>query len=143
GVSVYVNGTAGTAKYSATNLWAAGVPSNTESIGLTYANRNWNAGIFSKRIGKTYNDNGAVNQASPNDPFNMTNVFINYTCGEVGGNFDRTKLKFSLNNLFDSHAITSYTPGSKTSNDPGPNDVLTMLAGRSVSFTVTIGYAPR
>jgi hypothetical protein len=57
------------------------------------------------------------------------------------GRFDRTKLKFALNNLFDSHAITSYTPGSKTSNDPGTNDVLSMLAGRSVTFTVTIGYS--
>jgi iron complex outermembrane receptor protein len=140
GVSVYLNGTAGTAKYSSNNLWAAGVPSDTESIGLTYANRNWNAGLFSKRVGRTYNDNGSVNQASPNDPFNMTNVFVNYTLGNQG-RFDRTKLKLSLNNLFDSHAITSYTPGSKTTNDPGPNDVLTMLAGRSVSFTVTIGYS--
>jgi len=143
GVSVYLNGTAGTAKYSANNLWAAGVPSDTVAIGLTYANRNWNTGIFSKRVGRTYNDNGSVNQASPNDPFNMTNIFVNYTVGNAAGRFDRTKLKFSLNNLFDSHAITSYTPGSKTLNVPGPNDVLSMLAGRSVSFTVTIGYSEK
>jgi iron complex outermembrane receptor protein len=136
-----MNATAGTAKYSSNNLWVAGVPGDTESIGLTYANRNWNAGIFSKRVGGTYNDNGSVNQASPNAPFNMTNIFVNYTLGNAS-RFDRTRLKFSLNNLFDSHAITSYTPGSKTTNDPGPNDVLTMLAGRSVSFTVTIGYGP-
>jgi hypothetical protein len=90
GVSVYLNGTAGNAKYSSNNLWAAGVPSDTESIGLTYANRNWNAGIFSKRVGRTYNDNGAVNQASPNDPWNMTNVFVNYTLGNRGASIARS-----------------------------------------------------
>jgi iron complex outermembrane receptor protein len=142
GVSVYLNGTVGTAKYASNNLWTAGVPSNTQAVGVTYANRNWNAGIFSKRVGRTWNDNGSVNQAAPNDPFNMTNVFVNYTLGNAS-RFDRTRLRFSINNLFDSHAITSYTPGSKTTNDPGPNDVLTMLAGRSVSFTVTLGYSPR
>ncbi len=57
--------------------------------------------------------------------------------------FDHTKLKLSVNNLSNSHAITSYTPGSKTSNLPGPADVLSLLAGRSVSFTLTFGFSPR
>ena len=48
-----------------------------------------------------------------------------------------------MTNLADSHAITSYTPGSKTSNLPNPNDVLSLLAGRSLSFTVTVGFSPR
>jgi len=141
-VSVYVNATIGTAKYSDSELWVAGVPGNTEAVGLAYQTGNWNAGIFSKRISQTYNDNGSVNQAAPNAPFNMTNMYLNYTLNNRS-RFDRTKLKFSVNNLFDSHAITSYTPGSKTTNVPGPNDVLTMLAGRSASFTVTVGFAPR
>jgi iron complex outermembrane receptor protein len=141
GVSLYANLTVGTAKYSSNGLWTAGVPSNTEAFGLTYSTSNWNAGVFSKRVGQTWNDNGSINQAAPNAPFNMTNLFLNYTLGNQG-RFDRTRLRFSINNLFDSHAITSYTPGSKTTNDPGPNDVLSLLAGRSVSFTVTIGYGP-
>jgi len=141
-VSVYVNGTIGTAKYSDSKLWVAGVPGNTESVGIAYQTGNWNAGIFSKRISRTWNDNGSVNQAAPNAPFDMTNLYLNYTLNNRS-RFDRTKLKFAVNNLFDSHAITSYTPGSKTTNVPGPNDVLTMLAGRSASFTVTLGFAPR
>jgi len=142
GVSLYANATVGTAKYASNGLWAAGVPENTESIGLTYASSNWNAGVFSKRVGQTWNDNGSVNQAAPNAPWNMTNLFLNYTLGN-GSRLDRTRFRLSLNNLFDSHAITLYTPGSKKTNVPGPNDVLTMLAGRSVSFTVTLGYSPR
>jgi len=93
-------------------------------------------------VGQTWNDNGSVNQAAPNAPFNMTNLFLNYTLGN-GSRLDRTRFRFSLNNLFDSHAITLYTPGSKKTNVPGPNDVLTMLAGRSVSFTVSLGYSAR
>ena len=142
GVSVYLNGSGGTAKYSSNNLWGAGVPSNTEAVGLTYTSSKWNAGLFSKRVGQTYNDNGSVNQAGSNPPFNMTNLFLNYTLGN-GSRLDRTRFRFSVNNLFDSHAITAFTFGSKKSNIPGPNDVVSLLAGRSVSFTVTLGYSAR
>ena len=72
----------------------------------------------------------------------MMNIFVNYTLGS-GTRFDRTKLKLAVNNLTDSHAITAFTPGLKTTNLPNPADVLTMLAGRSVSFSVTVGFSPR
>jgi iron complex outermembrane receptor protein len=142
GLSLYLNGSAGTAKYSSNGLWTAGVPNYTVAAGLTYNTSRWNAGVFSKRVGQTWNDNGSINQAAPNAPFNMTNLFLNYTLGN-GSRLDRTKFRVSVNNLFDSHAITSYTPGSKTTNAPGPNDVLMLLAGRSVSFTVTLGYSAK
>jgi iron complex outermembrane receptor protein len=142
GLSVYLNATAGTARYSSSNLWVAGTPRDTEAIGLNYQTGNWNVAIFNKRVGRTYNDNGAVNQASPNDPFNMANLFVNYTLNNRS-HFDKTKLKLAVNNLSNSHAVTSYTPGLKTSNLPGPADVLSMLAGRSVSFMVTFGVTPR
>jgi iron complex outermembrane receptor protein len=97
--------------------------------------------IFNKRVGRTWNDNGSINEASPNDAFNMTNIFVNYTLGS-GTRFDRTKLRLAVNNLTDSHAITAFTPGLKTTNLPNPADVLTMLAGRSVSFSMTVGFSP-
>jgi len=142
GLSGYVNATAGNAKYSSSGLWVAGTPRDTEAIGMNYQTGNWNVAIFDKRVGRTWNDNGSINQASPNDPFSLTNLFVNYTLNNHS-HFERTKLRLAVNNLFDSHAITSYTPGSKTSNLPGPNDVLSLLAARSVSFTVTVGFTPR
>ncbi len=32
-----------------------------------------------------YNDNGTINQAIPIDPFNVTNVFMNYTIKSASG----------------------------------------------------------
>ncbi len=43
----------------------------------------------------------------------------------------------------DSHAITAVTAASAKSNLPAPGDILTMLAGRSVSFSMTVGFLPR
>jgi iron complex outermembrane receptor protein len=141
GLSAYLNVTAGTGKYASTGLWVAGTPRDTEAIGANYQTGSWNVALFEKRIGHTWNDNGSVNQASQNDPFNMVNAFVNYTINN-GSRFDRTKLRLSVNNLANSHAITAYTPGSKTSNLPNPNDVLTMLAGRSFAFSITVGFSP-
>jgi iron complex outermembrane receptor protein len=142
GLSAYLNATGGTGKYNSNGLWMAGVPSDTEAVGVNYMTKNWAVGIFNKRVGKTWNDNASVNQASPNDPYNVANLFVNYTLNN-GSRFDQTKLQFSVNNLSNSHAITSFTPGLKTTNLPNPADVLAMLAGRSVSFTVTVGFSQR
>jgi iron complex outermembrane receptor protein len=142
GLSAYLNATGGTGKYNSNGLWMAGVPSDTEAIGVNYMTKNWAVGIFNKRVGKTWNDNASVNQASPNDPFNVANLFVNYTLNN-GSRFDQTKLQFSVNNLSNSHAVTSFTPGLKTTNLPNPADVLAMLAGRSVSFSVTVGFSQR
>ena len=79
GFFLYGNGTIGSAKYSDTLLWVANSPHDTETVGLTYLHRNWDVGFFNKRIGSFYNDNGSQNQAVPIDPFNITNVFVNYT----------------------------------------------------------------
>lgn len=141
GLSAYLNATAGKASYSSNGLWVAGTPSDTEALGLNYQTNRWNVAVFNKRVGRTWNDNGSINQASPNDAFNMTNVFVNYTVGS-GTRFDRTRVKLAVNNLTDSHAITAFTPGVKTSNLPNPADVLAMLAGRSVSLSVTVGFSP-
>jgi iron complex outermembrane receptor protein len=143
GFNVYMNGTLGSAKYAATGLWVANAPSNTETIGLTYQFRNWDAGFFNKRIGPMYNDNGAVNQAVHIDPFYMTNCFVNYT---VKGSsvFRGTKFRLSVNNLIDSHAIVGLTPALPGVNPAAsPNDVLIMLPARSIMFTTTFGFAPK
>lgn len=148
GLSLYVNGTMGSAKYQEGKAWANGglwianTPKNTEAIGLTYQMRNWDMGVFNKRVGPMYNDNGTNNQAIAIDPFNVTNLFLNYTF--KGDSYLRgTKIRFGINNLFDNHAITGVSPFSSKSNVPAPGDIITMLPARSVSLTMTFGYAPK
>jgi iron complex outermembrane receptor protein len=142
GLALYVNGTVGSARYTDTHQWVQNTPSDTETVGVTFNQRSWNVGFFSKRIGQMYNDNGAAHQAVAIDPFNITNLFVNYT---VGGSslLARSRLRFAVNNLLDSHAITAVTPASTSSNVPSPNDVLTLMSGRSVSASITIGVSGR
>ena len=139
GFSAYVNGTTGIAKYNDTNLWVQNAPRDTETIGLSYQQGNWDLGFFNKRIGQMYNDNGAINQAIAIDPFNITNLFLNYTI-KNDSEFSQTKIRLSINNLFDQHNIVSVVLAGKT---PGPNDVLTLMAARSVMLSMTFGFSPR
>jgi len=141
GFSVYLNGTLGSAKYAKTGLWVQNAPKNTETVGLTYRVKNWDLGYFNKRIGPMYNDNGATNQAIAIDPFNVSNVFLNYTVR--GESYLRgTKIRLAVNNLLDKHSIVGVSPASATTSVASPNDILTLLPARSVSLTVTFGYAP-
>jgi iron complex outermembrane receptor protein len=148
GLSLYLNGTMGSAKYQEGpayangGLWIQNSPKNTEAIGLTYQMKNWDLGMFHKRVGTMYNDNGTNNQAIAIDPFNVTNLFFNYTFR--GDTYLRgTKIRFGINNLFNQHNIVGVVPFSTKSNAPAPGDVLTLLPARSISLTVTFGYAPR
>ena len=142
GFAAYLNGTAGSAKYTDTGLWVQNAPSDTETIGLTYNQGSWNVGLFNKRVGHMYNDNGSVHQAVAIDPFNITNVFVNYLL-RGSSKFSQTRIRFAVNNLTDSHAITGVTPASTKSNDPAAGDVLTLMSGRSVSVSLTVGFSPR
>jgi iron complex outermembrane receptor protein len=99
-------------------------------------------GMFNKRVGRMFNDNSSINQAITIDPFNVTNAYINYTIR--GDSYLRgTKIRLAVNNLFDQHNIVGVNPFSSKSNAPAPGDVLTLLPARSVSLTVTFGYAPQ
>src|SRR5262249_34330428 len=79
GVAIYLNATGGSAKYTDSKLWVQNAPRDTETLGLTYNLRSWNVGFFNKRVGLMYNDNGTAHQAVPIDPYNITNLFVNYT----------------------------------------------------------------
>jgi iron complex outermembrane receptor protein len=142
GLAVYLNGTAGTAKYKDTGLWAQNAPKDTETIGVTYNMGSWNVGLFNKRVGQMWQDNGAAHQAVALDPFNLTNLFVNYQL-KGGSQLQNTRIRFAVNNLTDNHAITGVTPASANSNLAAAGDILTLMSGRSVSVSVTIGYSPR
>ena len=157
GLSLYANGTAGSAKYSSQTVngvvnrnydrWVASTPGNTESLGLTYQQKYLDLGIFNKRVGSMWNDGGkgstVINQYVPIDAFNMTNLFFNFTMRQ-GSFFDQSKLRLSFNNLFDQRGITSMTPAlTGPAYKANPGDTLGLLAGRSVTVSFVIGLSPR
>jgi iron complex outermembrane receptor protein len=142
GVAVYLNATRGTAKYTDSNLWVQNAPSDTETIGLTYNLGNWNIGLFSKRVGQMYNDNVNLHQAIPIDPFNITNLFFNYTV-RGSSRLSQSRIRLAVNNLTDSHAITAVSAASAKSNAASPGDILTLMSGRSVSVAFTVGVTSR
>jgi iron complex outermembrane receptor protein len=142
GLAVYLNATKGTAKYTDSALWVQNAPSDTETIGVTYNIGSWNVGLFSKRVGDMWNDNGSIHQAIPIDPFNITNLFFNYTV-RGSSKLSKSRIRFAVNNLTDSHAITAVSAASTRSNAPNAADVLTLMAGRSVSVAFTVGFSPR
>ncbi len=142
GFNLYLNGTLLGAKYQDSHLWVANSPHDTETVGVSYMNKNWDLGFFNKRIGDMYNDSGKFNQAVPIDPFNISNLFFNYTVKQniwLRG----TKFRFGVTNLFDQHSIIAVTPATAAAVFvPAPGDTLSIMAGRSVSVTMTFGYAP-
>jgi len=153
GLSFYANGTAGTAKYASHSVngttlnnygqWVANAPANTEALGLTLQQKYLDLGIFNKRIGPMWNDNGSFNQAVPIDPFNVTNMYFNYTVRN-GSRFDQTKIRLSFNNLFDQHNVTGVSPATASQSfTPSGTDVLNLLPGRSVMLAVTFGLSPK
>jgi iron complex outermembrane recepter protein len=192
GLSLYLNATRGKATYVGTlgatcvtgtagcststpqitqkapsDLWVAQTPTDTEAEGLTYQQKGWNVGIFNKRIGSKWEDNGAYHNQLRDDPYNVSNAFINYTI-HSGSHFDQTKIRLSVNNLMGSHNITSVGPGGAlvpvtftsggmvytdsfrgvTTASPGYTggrnlaDNPNLLPGRSIILSVTFGFSP-
>jgi len=161
GLSLVMNGTIGKDQYEAgpgqtlangtvlapTGVkWVANAAKNTASGGVTYQNRGLDLGFFNKRIGPRFVDNGGVHEATQLSPFWMNNLFFNYTIRK-GSLFDQSKIKFSVNNLFDNHDLVGLSPGkSATSAVPfvaDPSDQLQLLPGRSMMVTFQIGLSPR
>jgi len=136
-------------------------PSDTETEAITYQHKAFDFGIFNKRVGTFYIDNGAYHNQATINPFSVTNLFFNYTL-RTGGRFDNTKFRVSFNNLFDEHSIdgdsivgsantttlaangTTYTNPFVTVGQTPINggDNISILPGRSIMFSVTFGFSP-
>ncbi|MCU1250198.1 MAG: TonB-dependent receptor plug [Edaphobacter sp.] len=183
GISAYLNASVGRASYvgnlsvncapanctgapitvtAPSGLWVANTPSDTEAEGVTYQRKGWDVGVFNKRIGTFYADNGAYHNQATINPFNQTNAYFNYTI-RTSGRFDQTKLRLSFNNLFDQHNITgdsitgtaltqsikangtSYTDPFTTAGPTpiGGGDNISVLPGRSIMLAVTFGLSPK
>ena len=165
GFSVYVNGTLGSAKYAEGpnypngGLWVADAPKNVETVSLLWRHGNLDMGLVDKRVGTLYNDNGTItykidglslpfpaNQAITISPFNLVNVFANYTV--KNGSFLRgSKIRLSVNNLANNRSIVGITPATAATPAalfvPNSADQLNLLPGRSVMLTLIVGWAPR
>lgn len=169
GLSIYLNGTVGADHYVSEKInasgvsnpnpnyqnWVANAPANTETYGITYQRHNLDLGFFTKRIGPMWSDGKVTlaatsttaaqsytrNQFIPIDPFDVANLFLNYTVHNQS-RFDNTKVRLSINNLLNAQNITSVTaPTSKTLlYAPSSTDTLGLLAGRSITLTVIFGY---
>jgi iron complex outermembrane receptor protein len=152
GLSVYGNLSFGSAKYQEApgylygGRWVSNTPTDVEGLSALYQHKNWDVGLTYKRVGSYYNDNGAQIAAIPISPFELTNMFFNYTI-KNSSHFRGTKVQLAVNNLANSHNIVGITAGAAgTVAAPytqSPLDQLNLLPGRSFSLTITGGYAPR
>ena len=120
GLLIYLNGTAGSARYTSPTIltgtsagneyyvnpnngaWVASTPANTETWGLTYATHGLDLGFLTKRIGPMWNDNKAT-------------VKLNYTDGTVSGSTSITASQvvpinpFTLSNLFLNYNVRQFS----------------------------------
>jgi iron complex outermembrane receptor protein len=165
GLSLYVNGSLGSAKYQEGSnfpnggLWVANTPKNVETISLLWRRKNWDIGLVDKRVGTLYNDNGTLNykidgasipypvdQVITISPFNLVNLFFNYTIKNQSW-LRGSKIGLAINNLADSHNVVGITPAVAATASalyvPNPGDLLNLLPGRSVIVSLTAGFAPR
>jgi len=142
GFSLYVNATYGSAKYD-TGKWVAGAPADTETLGLNYAQSEWNTGLLGKRVGKLYADNGSTHEAFAIDPAVVTNLFVNYTIKQPANFAKQAKIQFGINNLLNSHStvdVAAAGTGTSSSAAPSNSDLLTVLPARSTSLTLTVDF---
>jgi iron complex outermembrane receptor protein len=165
GLSLYGNVSFGSAKYQTGasypngGFWVANTPDNVEGLSLLWQHRNWDVGVTYKRVGSYYNDNATLNykvngisipfpvdEAYKINPWELTNVFFNYTIKNTS-RLRGTKIQFAVNNLANSHSLVGITPSIGPTTTAAfvqsPSDLLNLLPGRSFSLTVTGGYAPR
>lgn len=165
GFSLYMNGTLGSAKYQGGakypngGQWVANAPKNVEGLSLLWRHKNFDLGLVEKRVGTLYNDNGSINylingikvpypvdEAIKISPFNLVNVFVNYTVKNASW-LRGSKIGLAVNNLADNHSIVGITPAvAATTTVPyvsNPGDQLNLLPGRSVIVSITAGWAPR
>ena len=63
--------------------------------------------------------------------------------GLFSNNLKSMAASIGINNLFNQHNIVGVTPASAASSLPAPGDQLALMAGRSVSVSMTFGYAPK
>ena len=98
GVSAYVNGTLNSEIHQF-GLWLANAPKDTETLGLSYQLQNWDMGFFTRGSDRCGTTTAASTRRFQFDPFNITNLYLNYTIKSLS-EFSQTKIPLIANNLF-------------------------------------------
>src|SRR6185437_3905173 len=167
GFSIYGNVAFGSAKYqTGKNIpnggeWVANTPTDIEGLNLLYQHHNWDIGYVFKRVGSYWQDNGSLPYAIPGaavpipypvdmatkiNSWSLVNLFFNYTVKNAGY-LRGTKFQLAVNNLANSHSLVGITPAvAATAAVPfvaNAQDQLNLLPGRSITLTITGGYAPK
>src|SRR4029077_1554948 len=118
-----------------------------ETVSLLWRHQDWSLGLVDKRVGTLYNDNATlsylingiptpvpVNEAVRIDPFNVLNVFANYTVKSRSW-LRGSKIGLAVNNLANSHNMVGITPALAPTASAhfvqNPSDLLNLLPGRS------------
>jgi iron complex outermembrane receptor protein len=87
-----------------------------------------------------------VDQAISLNPFDVTDLYVNYTVKNASW-MRGSKLGFAVTNLLNSHNVVGITPlnpaTSTVAYAPNAGDQLNLLPGRSIMATLTLGYAPK
>ncbi|MFC5862726.1 TonB-dependent receptor [Acidicapsa dinghuensis] len=155
GINLYANGTVDKAQYAGSGvpsgLNVADTPSYTQGLAVTYQGHGMDLGVLEKRVGSYYDDNGSYHNQVNVAPYNNVNVFLNYTIRK-NWMFDESKIKFSVNNLFNSEDITDAFPYNSpvpTNNSAyyattptSPLDQINLTAGRSFTVSLKLGVFP-
>jgi len=103
---------------------------------LYWQNTDWAVGATVKRIGSQWQDNSKatqVNEAYKLDPIYLTNLYVNYTINNIPAGLSSAKIRFGVDNLFNTNYLTAFKPGSGSSTSPGMNtaDQVTYTSGRA------------
>jgi iron complex outermembrane receptor protein len=139
-------------------LWVQDTPADTEMQGLTYSGHGLDLGVFNKRVGEQRVDNGAYHNQAIIAPFSDFTSYVNFTVRNHSM-FDGTKISLSADNLLNQHNIAALTlsgtpsaslisgtnfvdPFNQTTAING-QDQPTFMSARSLSVSVTFGFAPR
>ena len=144
GVAVYLNATKGTAKYTDSGpLGAERAERHRDDRPHLQPGRTGTSGCSASASARCTTTTATVHQAIPIDPFNITNLFFNYTL-RGSSRLSQSRVRLAVNNLTDSHAITGGRARPRRSRTPpAPGDILTLMSGRSVSVSLTVGFSPR
>ena len=117
GLNLYLNGSAANAFYQGkanastsqsapifesapSGLWVQQTPKDTETEGLTYERHGLDLGVFNKRIGEEWLDNGGYHNQYLIPVFDTVDGYVNYT---IRGHsmLDGTKIRLGGTNLLD------------------------------------------
>jgi iron complex outermembrane receptor protein len=134
GVSMYANGTINEGYYknptaAGTGKQLATTPNRTAAIGPIIDANGFSAALLAKYIGKQYGQDTPVD-AYPIKAYQTADFVMGYTLPIP----DQRKIDFrlSINNIFDSHAVTFFNGASS---GPGAPGLFFTLPGRSVFFS--------